>query len=138
MNWVERRFNQEEFLDEHRELMWRDLCEAIKASIESFKKLYKREARHEEKNGHQIKVMVSDAKSGKPLMVSLNLSGLEVEAVYTPSASAEIRKLVLHLNADAERPFRVNEEAVTTDQAAEEVLLRVFFRESVEVKVTAW
>lgn len=135
MNWVEQKWQQEKFIAENAERLWRDLCNALKDAVKSYNNHYGgNAATDDESRADQFRVTVNRKdQSTKPSIIDIDFAANQINVVCR---SGSCRSMKIQLNADQNHPYRIKQEPpITVEQASEEILKLAFFDQS-EFRVT--
>ena len=124
MNWVERRKQAETFIEENRDRLWRDLCNALEHACISYHELYNGEATASSQNGHQFRVTVKANGAAKTAFVDLTLTSPDIKVVCT---SGPCKNFSLALHASEDTPYCDKQKELTADQVSEAILQPIMF-----------
>jgi rhodanese-related sulfurtransferase len=128
MNWVEKRWQEEQFLAANGDLLWRDLCNALKEAAHSYRDRYQGIVTVEdEKRETQLRIAVGEFS--KQAILDLDFDSRRIKVVCR---SGFCKSFTIDLYPDPGTPYLVAGESapLSTEEASQLILQPAFFPES--------
>jgi hypothetical protein len=125
MDWVKRKAIGEQFAEEQRDEIWRNLCASLASATNSFSLYYGGVANGHFENDRQFRIAVKSKAPYQNAVIDVTFAPPEVRVVCT---MGQCKASTFVLNPNKEAPFRNGKrEQLTVEQVSEAILHCVFF-----------
>ena len=124
-DWVKRKAMGEQFADEQKEDIWRNLCASLESATTSYSLYYGGVASGHYENDHQFRILVKSKPPYQDAVIDVTFMPPEVRVVCT---MGQCKASTYVLNPNMDTPLRnKNREQLSCDQVSEAILRCVFF-----------
>ncbi len=124
LDWVKRKAIGEQFVEEQRHVIWRDLRTSLESATKSYNVHYGGSAEIYEADDYHLRISVKSRPPYHDAIIDVTFAPPEVRVVCTMGAC---KTWTYVLNANRDAPFRSNKEQLTSDQVSEAILRCIFF-----------
>ena len=124
-DWVKRKAIGEQFIEEHKERVWQDLCQALASAVESFSIHYGGSAHGQFEGDRRFHIHVGAQPGYEEANIDVTFVPPEIRITCR---RGHCKASTYLLNPNKDSPFRNSDKQVfTVEQLSEAILRSVFF-----------